>query len=58
MPYQIYYYRYNWITVKMSYHSGDDIGAVVCDPGSYYLKVGFAGDDYPRSYKSSVNKVV
>ena len=36
------------------YHTGDDLGVVVCDPGSYSMRVGFAGDDYPRYYNPSL----
>ena len=32
------------------YHSGDDIGAIVADFGSYATKVGYAGDDSPKAY--------
>ena len=37
------------------YHSGDDLSAIVCDPGSLVFKVGYAGDDFPRSLKYSVS---
>eukprot|EP01041_Mallomonas_annulata_P012148 gene12148-25496_t len=30
--------------------SGDDIGAVVADIGSYSTRIGFAGDDFPKAY--------
>jgi hypothetical protein len=36
------------------YNSGDDLSAIVCDPGSLILKTGYAGDDFPRSLKNSV----
>lgn len=32
------------------YTSGDTVNAVVADLGSYASKVGYAGEDYPRSY--------
>lgn len=32
----------------------DDIGAIVADIGSSAVRIGFAGDDYPRAYFSSV----
>ncbi|CAN0303990.1 unnamed protein product [Discosporangium mesarthrocarpum] len=36
------------------YCGGDDIGAVVGDVGSYSCKIGFAGEDFPRAYFSSL----
>lgn len=36
------------------YHSGDDIGAIVADIGSFSTRVGFAGEDSPRAYVQSV----
>ncbi|KAJ1441063.1 actin family [Ochromonadaceae sp. CCMP2298] len=32
------------------YHGGDDVGAIVADIGSYSTRVGYAGDDTPRTY--------
>lgn len=32
------------------YTSGDTVNAIVADFGSYASKVGYAGEDYPRSY--------
>ena len=37
-----------------SFYSGDNLGAIVADVGSYATKIGHAGDDYPRSYFRSV----
>jgi len=37
-----------------AFYSGDYVGAVVADIGQYATKVGWAGDDYPRSYFRSV----
>lgn len=36
------------------FHSGDDIGAIVADIGSQNARVGFAGDDYPKSFIPTV----
>mmetsp|Transcript_21502 Transcript_21502/g.21623 ORF Transcript_21502/g.21623 Transcript_21502/m.21623 type:complete len:453 (+) Transcript_21502:202-1560(+) len=36
------------------YSSGDDIGALVADIGSYSTRIGFAGDDMPKAYFPSV----
>ena len=36
------------------YNSGDTVNAVVADLGSYATKIGYAGEDYPRSYFRSV----
>lgn len=38
-----------------SFYSGDYVGAVVADIGQYATKIGWAGDDYPRSYFRSVS---
>lgn len=32
------------------YTSGDSVNAIVADLGSYASKIGYAGEDYPRSY--------
>mmetsp|Transcript_16148 Transcript_16148/g.44713 ORF Transcript_16148/g.44713 Transcript_16148/m.44713 type:complete len:599 (+) Transcript_16148:85-1881(+) len=32
------------------YKSGDSVNAIVADLGSYASKIGYAGEDYPRSY--------
>eukprot|EP00536_Pseudo-nitzschia_multiseries_P007087 jgi/Psemu1/324603/estExt_fgenesh1_pg.C_1600015 len=32
------------------YTSGDSVNAIVADVGSYASKIGYAGEDYPRSY--------
>jgi len=37
-----------------SFYGGEYVGAVVADVGTYATKVGWAGDDYPRSYFRSV----
>jgi actin-related protein len=37
-----------------SFYSGDRIDAVVVDIGAASTKIGWAGDDYPRSYFRSV----
>ena len=29
-------------------HGGDEINAIVLDPGSYYTRIGYAGDDFPK----------
>lgn len=36
------------------YTSGDSVNAIVADLGSYATKIGYAGEDYPRSYFRSV----
>lgn len=36
------------------YCGGDDIGALVADIGTTSTRIGFAGEDYPRSYFPSV----
>jgi actin-related protein len=36
------------------FYSGDNIGAVVADVGSYACRVGFAGEDSPRAFFPSV----
>jgi Actin len=36
------------------YTNSDSVNAVVADVGSYATKIGFAGEDYPRSYFRSV----
>ena len=36
------------------YTSGDSVNAIVADLGSYASKIGYAGEDYPRSYFRSV----
>jgi actin-related protein len=40
-----------------SFYSGDHVGAVVADLGQYATKIGWAGDDYPRSYFRSVRYI-
>ena len=35
--------------------SGDDVGAIVADIGSFTTRVGFAGDDTPRAYFPTVS---
>jgi actin-related protein len=37
-----------------AFSGGDAVGAIVADVGQYATKVGFAGEDYPRSYFRSV----
>jgi actin-related protein len=39
-----------------SFYSGDRIDAVVVDIGAASTKIGWAGDDYPRSYFRSVRR--
>ncbi|CAM9841187.1 unnamed protein product, partial [Hapterophycus canaliculatus] len=34
----------------------DDVGAIVGDVGSYSCKMGFAGEDFPRAYFTSVRR--
>jgi len=36
--------------------SGDDVGAIVADIGSFTTRVGFAGDDTPRAYFPTVSR--
>lgn len=36
------------------YHIGDLVNAVVADFGSYSSKLGYAGEDFPKSYFRSV----
>eukprot|EP00903_Cladosiphon_okamuranus_P016631 g15339.t1 len=36
------------------YCGGDDVGAVVGDVGSYSCKMGFAGEDFPKAYFTSL----
>jgi hypothetical protein len=38
------------------YTSADTVNAIVADFGSYASKVGYAGEDYPRSYFRSVRR--
>jgi hypothetical protein len=38
-----------------AFHQGDYVGAVVADIGAYSTKIGWAGDDYPKSYFRSVS---
>ena len=38
------------------YNSGDELGALVCDVGSCAIRVGYAGEDYPKSYTPSVRR--
>jgi hypothetical protein len=40
-----------------SFYSGDHVGAVVVDIGAAYTKMGWAGDDAPRSLFRSVRKL-
>jgi actin-related protein len=39
------------------YNSGDDIGAIVADIGSFASRVGFAGDDQPKAYLPTVKSL-
>jgi actin-related protein len=39
------------------YHSGDDVGAIVADIGSFSTRIGHAGDDVPAAYFPSVSDV-
>ena len=34
--------------------AGDDIGALVCDIGSFSSRIGFAGDDMPKANSQTV----
>lgn len=36
------------------FHSGDDIGAIVADIGSVNTRIGFAGEDTPKAFFSTV----
>jgi actin-related protein len=36
------------------YGGGDDVGALVFDPGHHSLRVGFAGEDMPKAEIPSV----
>lgn len=40
-----------------SFYSGDAVSAVVADIGNYATKIGWAGDDFPKSYFRSVRTV-
>jgi hypothetical protein len=40
-----------------SFYNGDNVQAVVADLGHYSTKIGWAGDDYPRSYFRSVSTI-
>ena len=42
----------------MAFYQGDYVGAVVADIGSSATKIGWAGDDYPKSYFRSVRNLV
>lgn len=37
--------------------TSDDVGVVVGDIGSYSCKMGFAGEDFPRAYFTSVSLI-
>jgi hypothetical protein len=39
---------------KSMYHSGDNVGAIVADIGSFSTRIGHAGDDVPSAYFPSV----
>lgn len=39
------------------YTNGNSLNAVVADLGSYASKIGYAGEDYPRSYFRSVRRM-
>ena len=34
-------------------YGGDEINAIVLDPGSYTTRIGYAGDDFPKVITSS-----
>ena len=36
----------------------DDLGALVADIGSFAVRVGFAGEDFPRAHFPTVRKVI
>lgn len=36
-----------------SFYGGDEINAIVLDPGSYNTRIGYAGDDFPKITTSS-----
>lgn len=38
----------------MSYHGGDEVGAIVMDIGMHSTKAGFAGEDTPKAIFPSV----
>jgi actin-like protein 6A len=41
------------------FNSGDDIGAVVADVGSYGTRIGFAGEDSPRAnFPTSIGRLL
>lgn len=40
--------------VTNMFNSGDDVGAIVADIGSFATRVGFAGEDIPRAYFPTV----
>jgi actin-related protein len=41
-----------------AFYQGDYVGAIVADIGAYSTKIGYAGDDYPKSYFRSVRQCV
>jgi len=44
--------------LTMAYSGGDEYPCVVGEVGSYYTKMGFAGEDFPRSYFRSSTAVL
>jgi len=42
----------------MAYSGGDNFPCVVAEVGSYSTKMGFAGEDYPRSYFQSTSAIL
>ena len=40
------------------YNSGEDIGAIVADIGSFATRIGYAGDDMPKAHLPSVSDCV
>jgi hypothetical protein len=49
--------RFYKSSINMAFYtSGDTVNAIVADFGSYASKVGYAGEDYPRSYFRSVSR--
>ena len=41
--------------IEIMFHSGDDINAIVADIGTTSCRIGFAGDDTPKSYFPTVS---
>ena len=37
-----------------SVYAGDEINAIVLDPGTYTTRIGYSGDDFPKTMVPSV----